>query len=483
MFPCFWLVSVMAVQKGFGLGVAAPASKVLTLGGFLSGSARVLGIGSMSQSQMMTLFITVMIAIVAFYVWVLVLLARNGKKLSRAFIIGASVGLCLWLLFVPPILAKDLFNYAFYGRALAVYGRNPATTVPAAFPSDPALRFISWQHTPSVYGPLFNAIAGGTVLLSGKGAVANVIAFKLLALAFFIGSLFVVDSLARRMHAGKRAFILAAVAFNPLLIIHLVGGGHNDTIMIFLLVLAFLLYRQERPVLAVSSAVLSVLIKTTAVFVLIPMLVLFLRQNARWPLRKYGQAALAVVGLPLLFYLPMWPGVSGLKRIISVGSDFNQVSVPKFFSVYVEKALHGLGMHTTNAASLGGSLARGAFMLAFLAVLVFCCWKVRDLDSLLFYSGVILFAFLMSTPWLMPWYAGMVIAVAALSGSYLLTGAAVGMTAVISLYGSGINKWPFQTYPVLLLLITAGILLLGVLKYRPEWRPRSAEGELVPPES
>src|SRR5450759_1001662 len=110
MFVCMWLVAILAVQRNHLLGVDAPKSRLLTLGGFLTGSARAPGISRLS-SAVTSEFYAVLIAVLFLsYIWALVLVARGKATMSRGFIIGASVALCLWVLFITPLYAKDLFN-------------------------------------------------------------------------------------------------------------------------------------------------------------------------------------------------------------------------------------------------------------------------------------------------------------------------------------------------------------------------------------
>ena len=52
MFACMWLVAVLAVQRKFSLGMPSPQSRLLTLGGFLTGSGRVLGISRLTPDSM-----------------------------------------------------------------------------------------------------------------------------------------------------------------------------------------------------------------------------------------------------------------------------------------------------------------------------------------------------------------------------------------------------------------------------------------------
>jgi alpha-1,6-mannosyltransferase len=461
MFVCMWVVAMLAVQRNHVLGVDAPSSRLLTLGGFLTGSARMLGISRLTSAGMSELYAVLIVVLFLCYIWALVLVARGKATMSRGFIIGASVALCLWVLFITPLYAKDLFNYASYGKMLSFHGVNPYLHGAADFPRDPVLPYISWKNAISVYGPLFTYLSALITLIARQGAIANIFAFKIVGFAFFLGSLFVVDSLARRMFPSRRAFILAAVAWNPLVIIHLVGGAHNDLVMLFFVLLAFLLYRQEKPVWALFSCMLAVLIKTTAVFVLVPMLVLFLKQNSRWTLRKYGQAAAVLVITPLAFYLPIWPGTAALRKIISVGTEFSAASVPRLFRDGLATVLRHLGMNTSSATSFAMTTSRAVFILGFLALLVFFCYRVRDIYSLLLSAAAIMFAFAICTTWLMPWYAGFVAAVMIVSGSYLMAAGGIGLTLVLSLYAPRVNGSPYKLYPAALVVLTLVLLVVA----------------------
>lgn len=466
MFLCFAIVAVCAVQRQYGLGMPTPQSTLLTLGGFLDWLGRLLGISHLSRQSLTVVYMTTVVVMFAAYAWALIVLARRGNwHAGRTFIIGTSVAFCLWILFVPPILAQDLFNYVSYGRALSVYGKNPYIATPRAFPTEPVLRYIGWKGTPSVYGPLFNymaALAG----LGGKGAVENTIVFKLMTFVFFVASLFVIDDLARRLRPDRRDFILLAAAWNPLVIIHLVGGGHNDTIMIFFVVTGFLLYHKGYPILAMGSVVLASMIKSTALFVLIPMVVLFLRQNARWTLRKYVEAAAVLIGVPLALYVPTWPGLKGFKLVLSVGSGYSDISIPRFFRGQLSAALRGMGLASSTAGTVSMSTVRVFFMLVFIVLFVFFCYRVRDLPSLIFYAGIIIFTFTLTTTWLMPWYAGFQLVLLALTGSYRWTVAGVGLTLIMSLYGHGINGWTNSIFPVLMVLVVLALVAGSLLGSR-----------------
>ena len=460
MFVGFFVVGMVATQRRSTLGVETPRSLVLSMGGFLSGAARVLGVSSLSKHGLSILYTCTIVVLFAAYIWTLVLLARNGKGIGRGFIIGSSIAFCALLLFTPPMLAKDLFNYAAYGKAIAVHSRNPYLVPPSAFPRDHLARFMDVPDAVSVYGPLFNYIAALTTWIAGKSVVANIIAFKLLAFIFFVGSLFVLDDLARRTKKDRRSFILLAAAWNPLLLIHIVGGGHNDAIMIFFMLLGFLMYRKGRAVLAVSSVMLAVMIKSTAALFLIPILVLFVRENAKRGLRQYILSAVAIIGIPLVLYLPYWPGLSGLKKTVTVASGFSGAAVPHLLSQVLDFfAWIGSGFHS-GAHSLVHGVALGIALVVFLALFLYLCSRVRNYRSLLYYSGAIALVFLFSTSWLMAWYGGFVMVLVALSGSRLLTWAGVASTFVLSFYGRHVAPIDFRVIPVALLAIALVLLFL-----------------------
>lgn len=463
MFVGFFVVGMLSVQRRLPLGVDVPRSKILTMGGFLTGAARALGMSSLTRHELSIVYICTVVVLFGVYVWTLIELSRNDARIGRAFIIGTSLIFCIWIFFAPPILAKDLFNYAAYGKAIAVHGRNPYIFPPSAFPGDHLVRYMDCRDAVSVYGPLFNYIAALVTLVAGKSVVANVVAFKLLSLVFFVAGMFVLDDLACRTKKPRRSFILLAAAWNPLLLINVVGGGHNDLIMILFILLGFLLYRKGYPVLAVSSLVLAAMIKSTAILFVVPMIVLFVRENAIRSLRQYLLALVAIVAIPLILYLPCWPGIKGLSKTLTVASSFSGSSVPYLISHALGFLARSTGASEAAAHTMGHDLALGVALGFFLAVFVFLCYRVRDYRGLLYYSGAIALAFLFTTSWLMEWYAGFVIVLVAICGSRLITWAGVALTFVLSFYGRHIVA-PLDFWFVSISLLVILVVLLYFLK-------------------
>jgi alpha-1,6-mannosyltransferase len=464
MFVGFVIMAMMTVlPEGRGLGVAAPRSRWLSAGGALSWLARHLGIEGMSSGSLAGLYVFALVLLFASYAWALVVAARSGRETGRAFLLGCAVAFGLLVVFVPPFMAKDLFNYAAYGRTVAAYGKNPYALAPFRFPGEPVLHFISWKGAVSVYGPFFNYLAALVETAAGRSAVSAVVGFKLVSLSFFAGSVILTDELALRVRPGRRAFIVTAAAWNPLVVLLLVGGGHNDTMMVFFVILGLLMYLTGRPVLGLASVMLAFLVKSSAALVMLPMLVLFLRERARWGNRKYWQAAAALAALGLAFYLPLWPGKGALFKILSVGSGYSSGSVPRFFAGQLAGALRLFGFHAGTADTVAHQGISGLFTAIFVVVLVALSLRVRDFRSLLRNVALISIAFVLSASWLMPWYAGFVVMLVALSGSYQLTGAAVAVTFVMLWFLPGRWQLPNSALSLALVVIAAA---LAVALYR-----------------
>jgi alpha-1,6-mannosyltransferase len=124
----------------------------------------------------------------------------------------------------PVLLSHDVYSYVDYARLGVVHGLDPYVYPPAAAPFDPAYARVTWIDAASAYGPLFTLITYPLAWLPLWLAVAALkaaAAFSVLAIA----------ALAARAAPARGVSPLPAAAFvalNPLVLIHVVGGAHND---------------------------------------------------------------------------------------------------------------------------------------------------------------------------------------------------------------------------------------------------------------
>jgi alpha-1,6-mannosyltransferase len=177
---------------------------------------------------------------------------------------------------VPPMGSRDVYSYACQGHLFG-NGLNPYEAGVATLPC-PWLDAVSpiWRDTPAPYGPLFVLITAAAVLLGGS-LTAVIVILRLLAVAGLLAIAAGVPVLARHCGVPPQRALWVALA-GPLIGMHVVGGPHNDALMIGLVVagLALLMIGTRGPgwqLVAGAVLGLAVAIKITAV-VVVPFAVL-----------------------------------------------------------------------------------------------------------------------------------------------------------------------------------------------------------------
>lgn len=213
-----------------------------------------------------------------------------GRRLVGTGVLTArwtALTATLWMLpmlVIPPISSRDMYAYSCQG-ALFAAGGDPYHQGVSSLPC-PWLDSVSvvWRDTPTPYGPLFIAMAG---VASRLGSLtAAIIAFRILAV---IGVAIIAISLPRlaRRFGLPVDRVLWLVLASPLVVMHLIGGGHNDAITIGLLLAATAIVatRYDRlSGLIIGGALigLSVAIKPT-ILVAVPFIALFTSGGADQP--------------------------------------------------------------------------------------------------------------------------------------------------------------------------------------------------------
>jgi alpha-1,6-mannosyltransferase len=235
---------------------------------------------------------------IALLVWSWVRLGRDARsgavdRRGMCFAVGAWA---LPLLVAPPLYSQDLFTYLAQGD-LALHGLNPyhyGVSVLGDHLSanvDP-----TWQNTPTPYGPLFVLIAKCVVLVTGQSTIVGVITMRCTLSVGLLLLCWALPRLAERL-GGSPTVALWLVAANPLVLTYLVGGGHNDLLMIGLLAVGTVFVLDGRYRRGFLLVTLAFAIKATA-GVLLPFLVWVWAGRLSGPpgrrLARAGALALAV---------------------------------------------------------------------------------------------------------------------------------------------------------------------------------------------
>jgi alpha-1,6-mannosyltransferase len=163
--------------------------------------------------------------------------ALGKRRMSRGELDRTLLLWVLPLLIAPPMFSKDVYSYLAQSQ-IARLGLDPYRVGPATglglghvfTLSVPSL----WRETPAPYGPLFLWIGRGISALTGENIVAAVLCHRLVVLLGVGLIVWATPRLARRCGVAEVTALWLGAA-NPLLIMHLVAGIHNEAPMMGLM--------------------------------------------------------------------------------------------------------------------------------------------------------------------------------------------------------------------------------------------------------
>lgn len=186
----------------------------------------------------------IVVVMFGIYLWTLHLIKK--KQLSRKILWLTVLAISAVLFVSYNAFSYDIFNYIFDARIITEYHSNPYIHKALDYPADPMLSFMRWTHRVYPYGP---AWLGLTVPLSIFGTsffIGTFYLFKMLMVASFLGSIWMIEKIARKTKVIDPLFAIAFFAFNPLVIIESLVSAHNDIVMMFVgLVSVYFLFEKN----------------------------------------------------------------------------------------------------------------------------------------------------------------------------------------------------------------------------------------------
>jgi len=209
----------------------------------------------------------------------------SGDPRLWAVLLATVAAVNLAMLSLYPVGAVDVFDYVAQGREISVWHDNPFYTPANQNARDPVLPYTGWAHLTTLYGPAWQLMGAGLTELAGQDLRTNLLAFKSVAVLFYVGCIAIIAAILRK-HAPERA--LAAVclfALNPLVIYETAGNGHNDIVMVFWMLLGFYFLSRERHSLAALALTVGVLTKFVPGFILPVVLAYSLSRLPTWGAR------------------------------------------------------------------------------------------------------------------------------------------------------------------------------------------------------
>jgi alpha-1,6-mannosyltransferase len=330
------------------------------------------------------------------YLGVLAWAPRLGRRvvwgLILAFVVAFAVS--------PVLLSHDVWSYVDYARLGVRHGLDPYVTRPDAVPGDPAFAHVTWTETRSVYGPLFTLATYPLAWLSVGAAVAvlkGVAALSVLGIAATVARI----AAWRGLDPTRAA---AFVALNPLVLVHVVGGAHNDGLTMLLATLAVAAILVRREAAGAAALVAAMALKASAAYIAPFAVLAAARPTPAPPMgRKVAHTATVRPIGRLLLGAAVAAVVIGVAAYLGFGWDWLRAF-----------QLAGENQGRASHMSIPSTLARligvdddpvGVVALALygIAVVYLLVWTSRGGDWVraAAWAG---FGLLLATSWLLPWY-------------------------------------------------------------------------------
>lgn len=483
--------------------VGLSGSALITFGGFGSGAVRRqdplleamhlswlrFGHGLVLSTVMVWIGVLLMIA-----AWV-----RLGRAtLGRRTTVGQlRLVVPVWiapLLLAVPMFSRDAYSYLAQG-ALLRDGFDPYAVGPVANPGILLDNVSSvWTTTTAPYGPLFLLLGDAITSVTGDNVIAGTMLLRLTMLPGLALMLWAVPKIARHFGADPAVALWLAV-LNPLVLIHLIGGVHNEMLMVGLMTAGIAAVLDHRHVAGMGLVAVAVAIKATAGIAL-PFLVWMWMLHERDKLRAANEARVErgeptkphrpllvfarTAGIGFAVFLAVFVvsslvagvGLGWLTALSGSAKIINWLSLPTILAHLVTV---GTGWFT--GARLGPVLevTRLICAVALAAVLVTSWWRSRHTErGALLGILVSLVAIVILSPAALPWYYSWPLAVAAgLTMSTTTLTVLVGLSAWLMLVFQPGGSIGLYTFPHVVLATFAAVVAALALRTVDPLRLRS----------
>ncbi|MFJ9033171.1 polyprenol phosphomannose-dependent alpha 1,6 mannosyltransferase MptB [Streptomyces sp. NPDC102274] len=177
------------------------------------------------------------------------------------------------LALAPPLYSADVYSYIAQGAMVLeghdVYGAGPSVLDPAGLGGDAAASVgANWTDAPAPYGPFFLILARGVTWATGGTIVPAVLGMRLIAVGALVLIVWALRRLARERGTSESGALWLG-ALNPLLLMHVIGGMHNDGLMIGLMLAGVVLALRGRWIAAGALVGLAMMVKSPAAMALL----------------------------------------------------------------------------------------------------------------------------------------------------------------------------------------------------------------------
>ena len=168
------------------------------------------------------------------------------------------------LLLAPPLFSRDVYTYSAQGEMMS-HHINPYSYGPEVLGATPFNQMADtvWSGTESPYGPTFLSVDGLLDQASGHQILPDLVLLRLLEVAGLALAVAATPTLARSLKHDPAHAVLIGVG-SPLALLALIGGAHNDALMVGLLVAGLAVAKRFGTVPGVILCALAAGVKSPA---------------------------------------------------------------------------------------------------------------------------------------------------------------------------------------------------------------------------
>jgi alpha-1,6-mannosyltransferase len=333
--------------------------------------------------------------------------ARDTRILAIVFPVAFNV----LLVFVPPSTSIDLLSYVSHGYIATDLDGNPHLVPSSGVAQTPLgadLMRYGWRpvHPASPYGPLWTRVEAAAVVIDGAGG--QLVALKLVVVAASLGSALLIWRILGDVRPEHQFVGTLAYLWNPLIVVEVAAEGHNDSLMVFFVLLALFLTIRGRASSGFGAMFLGVLTKYVPLL-FVPIQLLYswrTRPSAKGFAKQPAAGVAAAVILATVLFGGLWAGSRTFDAVRAAAEPGSSGST----RTMVELAFSRIGSGTVEA------IVDVAVIIAFAIFVGVVAWFVQGKDDLLRACAIVSLAYLfVASPSYWPWYAVLPVALLAVA--------------------------------------------------------------------
>jgi len=342
--------------------------------------------------------------------------APISRRSRLVAVVLVGIVWCVPVLLGPPMLSHDVYSYASQGE-MASRGIDPTANGPFAMKNGRWVWQVDsiWRDAPAPYGPV--AVEAGKVVveLTGHDPASAIWGFRALAMLGVMLGAIGVASIARSLRQAPAVAVAVGIA-SPLVLLHLIGGSHNDALMMGLLAVGVAAFLRKRRWLGMALVIAATAAKVPAAAGIV-----FLAWN--WyddpdtPIwQRVKTTAIAGFGsIAAISVLSVMVGiqVGWMAALKSTGSVYSTFSVSTKLGFLTASGLQTIGLHVSSDGTVALFRLVGIALAAIICtVLLLRSPRIGMTRAL----GISMIVVVLLSPVVWPWYLAAGFALVAASG-------------------------------------------------------------------